>query len=78
MFNYFIHELLPVVGMSVSAIDGYVGTVVSVQETPLSIFTIFMETTQNFVDLNLFYIDRIHQEHILLNVNKNSLEHINR
>lgn len=77
MFNYFYDELYPAIGMAVSAVDGYVGTVVATQKYPLPIFTVFMESTQNFVDLKLYYIDRVNHEHIWLNVNKNSLDHIN-
>ncbi len=77
MFNYFVDEFYPMVGMPVSAIDGYVGTIVSTHKPPLSLFTVLMESTNNFVDLNLFYVDRISQDHILLNINKHSLEHIN-
>lgn len=77
MFNYLISEIYPSAGMPVSAVDGYVGTLVSTVESPEPILTIFMESTQNFIDLHLFFVDRITQGHILLNINKHSLSHIN-
>ena len=72
-----MHEFFPEVGMCVSAIDGYVGIVIATHKTSQCMFTVFVETTQKFIDLNLLYVDRITQEHILLNVNKKSLDLIN-
>ena len=78
MFNYLISEIYPSAGMPVSAIDGYVGTVVSTVDSPCKepILNIFMESTQNFIDLHLFFVDRITQGHIWLNINKHSLSHM--
>ena len=76
MSNNSVDERVPAVGMLVIAIDGYVGTVVSAQLNSLNIFTIFIESSKNFVDLNLYFVDRITQDHILLNVNKQSLNHL--
>lgn len=62
----------PTIGMPASAIDGYVGIVAAVQGDPLSVLTDFMEPSQDFVQLNSFYLDRIMEDHLWLNVNQQS------
>lgn len=74
MHEQLMSEIYPSAGMKVSAIDGYVGTIVSVNNSNRSVFTVFMESPSAFVDLTLFYVDRISADHVQLNVNKQSLD----
>lgn len=76
MHESLLFETYPQIGMQVSAIDGYVGTIVAVQASPQSTFTIFMEPAKAFIDLSLFFVDRISADHIMLNINRQSLQYL--
>ncbi len=76
MFQFLDFELYSLIGHPVSAIDGYIGTVVDVRQTPDSAIQVQLEADQNFIDLHLYYVDRISAGHVMLNINKHSIFHL--